>query len=155
MAPPSPLHRHQSSLEGILDFSATPPLEADQRLQARQRFYHIINHFEAYPDSKNSSNNQYDRVKLVRLTYEHARSEESKGNFLRAFFQSMTLPIGGKGEDDIDFSDADLTAGLRTSLFGFAEYLFDNFFLPCKDKITHPRLPSIPNNLSAYSKGFY
>lgn len=126
MAPASALHRHQSSLESIIDFSAQPPLEPDLRLSASRRFYEIVNHFDV---SGSGNNGEYDRINLVRLTYEYARSEESKGNFLRAFFQSAALPMDG--DEAIDLSDADLEAELRTSLFNFAEYLLDNFFLPC------------------------
>ncbi|KAK7408568.1 hypothetical protein QQX98_009273 [Neonectria punicea] len=125
MQPAAALHRHQSSLEGIIDFSTRPPLTPAQRLSASRRFHQLVNHF----DIPNASGEGYNHVKLVWLTYEYARSEESKGNFLRAFFESADLPIDG-GED-IDLGDADRQAKLRDSLFKFAEYLFDNFFLPC------------------------
>ena len=130
MAPASPLHRHQSSLEGIIDFSTQSPLGPHQRLSASRRFYQIVNHFDV-PTTSSDTRSEYDRIKLVRLTYEYARSEESKGNFLRAFFQSAALSIDGDEGEAIDLSDADFVAELRTSLFNFADYLFDNFFLPC------------------------
>ncbi|KAG8664880.1 hypothetical protein FPOAC2_14577 [Fusarium poae] len=137
MAPASALHRHQSSLESIIDFSAQPPLGPGLRLSASRRFYQIVNHFDA---SGSGNNGEYDRIKLVRLTYEYARSEESKGNFLSAFFQSAALPMDG--EEAIDLGDADLEAKLRTSLFNFAEYLFDNFFLPLKASTKKTPQPS-------------
>ncbi|KAJ4310977.1 hypothetical protein N0V84_010675 [Fusarium piperis] len=110
--------------------SAQPPFGPGLRLSASQRFYQIVNHFDVSGGSSNNSRSDrgYDRIKLVRLTYEYARSEESKANFLRAFFQSAALPMD---EDEaFDLSDEDLEAELRTSLFNFAEYLLDNFFLP-------------------------
>ncbi|KPM39099.1 hypothetical protein AK830_g7450 [Neonectria ditissima] len=125
MPPAEALHRHQSSLKGILDFSAQPPLTPAQRLSAGRRFNQLVNHFNA-PDS---SCKDYDRVKLVQLTYEYARSEESKGYLLRAFFESAGLAIDA--EQDIDLTDAAKQAKLRDSFFDFAEYLFENFFLPC------------------------
>lgn len=128
MQPAAALHRHQSSLEGIIDFSAQPPLTPAQRLSAGRRFNQLVNHFDV-PDG--SSSKGYDRVKLVRLTYEYARSEESKGNFLRAFFEFAELPINGDEDIDVDLGDADRQARLRDSLLDFAEYLFQNFFLPC------------------------
>ncbi|EKJ74174.1 hypothetical protein NXS19_010817 [Fusarium pseudograminearum] len=137
MAPASSLHRHQSSPEGIIDFNAQPPLEPGLRLSASHRFYQIVNHFDA---SGSGNNGKYDRIKLVRLTYEYARSEESKGNFLSAFFQSAAFPMDG--EEAIDFGDADLEAELRTSLFNFAEYLFENFFLPLKASTKKTPQPS-------------
>lgn len=125
MQPATALHRHQSSLEGIIDFSTRPPLTAAQRLSASRRFSQLVSHFDV-PDS---SSKGYDRVKLIQLTYHYARSEESKDNFLRAFFESADLPIDG--DEDIDLGDADRQAKLYDSLFNFAEYLFENFFLPC------------------------
>ena len=128
MQPATPHHRHQSSLEGIIDFSKRSPLTAEQYRRARRRFDQLISHFDA-ADGAPSSSEGYDRVKLVRLTYEYARSEESQGNFLRAFFESANIPIDG--DDDVDLSAADRRDELRGSLINFADYLFENFFLPC------------------------
>ncbi|KAK7427563.1 hypothetical protein QQZ08_005838 [Neonectria magnoliae] len=126
MPPAEALHRHQSSLEGIIDFSTRPPLTPAQCLSASRRFNQLADHF----DVSNGSNKEYDRVKLVRLTYEYARSEESKGNFLRAFFESAGFSI--EADEDIDLSDADREAKVRDAFVNFAEYLFENFFLPLK-----------------------
>lgn len=136
MQPAAALHRHQSSLEGIIDFSTRPPLTSAQRLSASRRFNQLVNHFDV-PDG---SSKGYDRLKLVRLTHEYAHSEESKGNFLRAFFESADLPIDG--DEDIDLGDADRQAKLRDSLFNFAEYLFENFFLPLKASTRKTPQPS-------------
>lgn len=128
MPPAEELHRHRSSLKGIIDFSAEPPLTQTQRHSAARRFNQLVSHF----DLSDGSSKHYDRVKLVRFTYEYARSEESKGNFLRAFFEffeSAGLPIDT--DEDIDLSDTDRQTKLRDSLFNFADYLFENFFLPC------------------------
>lgn len=122
MPPSLPLHRHQSSLEGVIDFSSEPTLGTDQRTNAKRRFYHIVEYFEAANSS--SSNDDYSRPRLVHFTYDYALSEESRDNFLRAFFRAMALSIDG--EEDIDVED------LRSPFFGFADYLLDNFFLPCK-----------------------
>ncbi|OBS16455.1 hypothetical protein FPOA_12898 [Fusarium poae] len=137
MPPAEALHRHQSSLEGILDFSAQPPLTPAQRLSAGRRFDQLVNHFDAPDDSCKD----YDRVKLVRLTYEYARSEESKGYFLRAFFESAGIPIDAD-QEDIDLTDADKQAKLRDSFVNFAEYLFENFFLPLKSSTKKTPQPS-------------
>ncbi|KAJ4171733.1 hypothetical protein NW754_000312 [Fusarium falciforme] len=136
MPPAETHHRHQSSLEGILDFSARPPLTPTQRHSAARRFNQLVNHF----DISDGSSKDYDRVKLVRLTYEYARSEESKGNFLRAFFESAGLPIDA--DEDIDLCNADRQAKLRDSFFNFAEYLFENFFLPLKSSTKKTPQPS-------------
>jgi hypothetical protein len=49
---------------------------------------------------------------------------------LRAFFESAGIPIDAD-QEDIDLTDADKQAKLRDSFVNFAEYLFENFFLPC------------------------
>jgi hypothetical protein len=123
----SPLHRHQSSLEGVLDFSAEVPLSTDQRARASRQFHHIVRHFE-FPAEKRP----YSRALLVRYTYEYARSQESRDVFLRAFFQSMRLSLD---DEDVDLGDTEVETGLRSALFDFADYLLDNFFLPCMSSL--------------------
>ncbi|PHH73972.1 hypothetical protein CDD83_4640 [Cordyceps sp. RAO-2017] len=140
MAPPSPLHRHQSSLESVIDFSTEPPLGLDQRTQARRTFYHIVNHFEARSHSSENRSRQYNRPSLVRLTYEYARSEESQDNFLRAFFRSMALSMDG--EEPVNFDQESLAVEFGSALFNFAEYLLDNFFLPLKASAKKTPQPS-------------
>ncbi|WXC64574.1 hypothetical protein SNK03_010384 [Fusarium graminearum] len=103
MAPPaSPLHRHQSSLEGILDFSSQPPLDPSHRDCAKRRFDQIINHFEEDEGSR-AGRDKYDRVKLVSLTYEHSTNETSKDRLLAAFFAFAGLPIAT--DEEINFDD--------------------------------------------------
>jgi hypothetical protein len=127
----SPHHRHQSSLEGVINFSNKSPLGVDERAQAKRRFYHIVNHFEATDDGSSGSSGtstRYNRPLLIRLTYEYARSEVSQDGFLQAFFQTMALSM----DQDVDLSDEKLEEEVRSTLVGFADYLMDNFFLPCK-----------------------
>jgi len=123
----SPLHRHQSSLEGVLDFSAEVPLSADQRARASHQFHHIVRHFEFPAETR-----PYSRPLLVRYTYEYARSQESRDVFLRAFFQSMRLSLN---DEDVDLGNTEVETGLRSALFDFADYLLDNFFLPCMSSL--------------------
>lgn len=116
----APLHRHQSSLEGILNFSShPPPLEAELRDHASRRFHDLCQHFDTGIPVDN-----YSRPRLVRSTYEHSLSEESGDYFLRFFFKAVDLPIDGN--EPISLGD------VRAKFFEFAEYLFDNFFLPGK-----------------------
>nr|KMM64829.1 hypothetical protein CPAG_01181 [Coccidioides posadasii RMSCC 3488] len=83
-------HRHQASLEGIINFSGPESLPADQRARAKQRFYSIIKHFRP----AEASDVAYSRPFLVRYTYEYSRSELSQDT-LRAFFDFMGLDVGG------------------------------------------------------------
>jgi hypothetical protein len=83
MSVSSPHHRHQTSLEGVINaFASTSQLNPEQRDQAARIFNTIIEASEPLQHSKGS----YKQVTLVRLTYEYARSEVSRDNFLRFFF---------------------------------------------------------------------
>jgi hypothetical protein len=127
----APSHRHQSSLEGLIDFSASEPLFANEqeRAQAVGRFRRIVDHFEAVEQTASRYGDGYNRPALVRLTFEYARSQESKDRFLGAFFRS--LAIGMLDDDNVNFSDNSVVADFREAVFGFAEFLMANFFLPC------------------------
>ncbi|RYO88588.1 hypothetical protein DL763_005932 [Monosporascus cannonballus] len=118
----APHHRHQSSLEGIIDFSTKPSLETDQRIKAKNRFYSIVTHFDTAENNSNRS--PYKRSQLIRYTYEYALSEASKNNFLLAFFQAMGLSIDKDGDSNFE--------EIGSAFFDFADYLLDNFFLPLK-----------------------
>lgn len=134
-ASPTPHHRHQSSFEATICFSPGPALEISERARAKRKFYRIVEHFQGADESQNS---QYNRALLVRLTYEYVRSEESQDIFLRAFSQAMSLSIDGEDDTDLENSEEDL----RSALSCFADYLLDNFFLPCKNHLYRAR-PSI------------
>lgn len=117
-------------LDALTTLSAADPPFAndDDRAQAVGRFRRIVGHFEALEIEKPASPPQhgdgYNRPALIRLTFDHARSEKSKDLFLVVFFQF--LGIGILDEDD-DFVDV---AALRDAVLGFAEFLMANFFLP-------------------------
>ena len=129
----APLHRHQSPLEDIIDFSEAGPIfeNSQQRAQAIDRFRRIVAHFEnaeqqpAPPRYRDG----YNRPALVRLTFDYARSPESQDKFLKAFFQSLAIGMLDSN-DGIDLLDSDTIAGLRELVFSFADYLIYHFFLP-------------------------
>src|SRR5436305_8462077 len=122
MPTPSPHHRHQTSLEGVIDlFSPHPGLSSEQRQQETRIFTAVIEACEPLQNHK-----PYKQITLVRLTYEYARSEASRDNFLRFFFQYTQIPTDASQSESITTSDY----GPR--LIAFAETLIENFFLPCK-----------------------
>ncbi|KAH7119483.1 hypothetical protein B0J13DRAFT_589968 [Dactylonectria estremocensis] len=123
MPPTSALHRHQSSLEGVIDFSSRPALTPAHSAAASRRFYQLINHFDDIKGN-NDNNDKYNRVNLVQ-------------NFLIAFFDAAQIPI--LVDEDLDLGDVTRRTQLRKSLDDFAEFLFENFFLPRK---LHKILPS-------------
>ncbi|GAP85094.1 hypothetical protein SAMD00023353_2200230 [Rosellinia necatrix] len=157
MALPSPLDRHQPSLEDANDLTEALALDEGQRARAQSRFYRIAQHFESDLNTDNTDNTSRSRNRdgnggdgsssaaryslplLVRLTYDHALSGQSRENFLRAFFSALALPVDGpqgQGEEDEDIED------LRSPFFGFADYLLDNFFLPLKASAKKTPQPS-------------
>ncbi|KAK0732467.1 hypothetical protein B0T21DRAFT_452061 [Apiosordaria backusii] len=139
----------QSSLEGIISSSSPPLWNIDQRAQGQARFYRIIQHFETVA-SNDDCNGQYNQPKLVRLTYDHARSEASKDMFLQAFFHLAELPI--EGEHEIDLNDDSKRLGSVVS--EFADYLFDNLFLPLRaSSVKTPQLSPLIHSAVLRAQG--
>ena len=123
----APPHRHQSSLQDIIDFSEAHPIfeSSQQRAQAVDRFHRIVAQSEKLEQPASSRyGNGYNRPALVRLTFEYARSPESQDRFLRAFFRSLAL---GMLDDSVNLSDDSVVADFRELLFGFAD--------PCRQYI--------------------
>ncbi|CVL09111.1 uncharacterized protein FMAN_14250 [Fusarium mangiferae] len=125
MGSSAPHHRHQSSLEGFIDFStgASPSFNPDELDKGAGVLRLVIEHFEPLSTEK-----PYNRPRLVRLTYEHARSDQSKSNFLHAFLRAVDITIDGV----IDLDDEMVEEEIRLALNAFADFLVDNFFLPLK-----------------------
>lgn len=123
-------HRHQSSLEGV-DFSP-PSLTPAEVTQAHQVFTQLITHCEPL-----QSKNPYKKVSLVRLTYEQSFSSVS---FLQHFYiflddtKDQGPPTFARGLSRYAGFCSEATAEQKQeatrSIDSFAEYLFDNFFLP-------------------------
>ncbi|KMU87449.1 hypothetical protein CIHG_05244 [Coccidioides immitis H538.4] len=135
-------HRHQASLEGILNVSGPEFLPVQKRTQAKQRFYSIIN----YCRTEKSPDAAYSRPLLVQYTYEYSCSELSQDTFLRAFFESIDLDVAG---GDIDFDDNG--DEINEKLTSFADFLLDNFFIPLKASSQRTTQPS-PAHLSAVQR---
>ncbi|KAK2813886.1 hypothetical protein FQN50_000287 [Emmonsiellopsis sp. PD_5] len=135
-------HRHQASLERILDLSVVM-LSAAERADADATFNSLISHAEPLQGTS-----PYKKATLVRLTYEHARSKDT---FLRQFF--LFVDHNSHSDDDIQpvfedglarfqgfvsqgFVSQTSAPSLKREAEGvidsFAEYLFQNFFLPMK-----------------------
>src|SRR5947208_1922750 len=75
-----PHHRHQSSLEGVIDLSSPQPLEPDQRDRATRIFNQIVAHFEP----SQAEDKGYKRVTLIRAAHEYTLNRD---NFLHCFFR--------------------------------------------------------------------
>jgi len=148
----APLDRHRSSLEGIIDFSVETPLEDGQRARAKRLFYQIVHHFHKLePEPKrHQRGTTYSRPLLIRYTYEYARSQESRDVFFRSFFRSLGLSLdaddGSQEDDQLDWEGGQVEV-LRSAFFAFADYLLDNFFLPCECILFPPAPGPRPRNL--------
>jgi lipopolysaccharide export LptBFGC system permease protein LptF len=132
----SPHHRHQSSLEGVLDFSSPQPPEPDQRNRATDIFNQIVTQYE----SSQTNDKGYKRITLLRVVHD---SVISKDNFLSCFFLFVEKELR-QGEDvselslsralsryvNLDSWSRQQRKELETSLAAFSDYLVDNFFLP-------------------------
>ncbi|OAA53004.1 hypothetical protein SPI_09492 [Niveomyces insectorum RCEF 264] len=138
--PAAPHHRHQTSLEDVVDMSSITldPLAPPVRQAARQTFYRVVEYFEAIDPHLNNARDQrvttYSQPRLVRFTYEYALSDNSRDVFLRAFFGSMALAMDSDAA--LDFQE------LAPRFAGFAEYLMDYFFLPLKASTRKTPQPS-------------
>jgi len=113
---------------GSLELKPFEPLEPAQRDRATHIFHQIINHYEPLQ----TKNGRYKRITL-RVTYEYTLSRD---NFLRHFFSDMGGDLGFSQAlsrfADFDGWDIQRKNELASHLFAFADFLVDNFFLPCK-----------------------
>ncbi|KAK5989035.1 hypothetical protein PT974_10533 [Cladobotryum mycophilum] len=128
-----------ASLEELIIFSSDPPIEDDERIQARTRFYGILKHYEN--GASIMLNGQYSRTKLLQLTYEYAISDKSKDSVLRAFFNAVGLSMNEQ-DDDVDLSTKETEDRILSKLIGFADFLIDNFFFLASTKRTPQLSPA-------------
>ncbi|OJD21108.1 hypothetical protein ACJ73_07555 [Blastomyces percursus] len=155
LAESAPHHRHQASLEQALDLPAAAPLTTDKLDQADAILKKLIDHCEPL-----QSKTPYEKVALVRLTYEHCRS---KHTFLRQVFTYLGTAQDQNSQGSppsfehglMKFSTFNSEAAparkreVERVIDSFAEYLFDNFSLPMKAVGTKTPQPT-PDTLSAH-----
>ena len=136
-----PLHRHQSSLESVIDPLAVP-LSFNERTRAAAIFSTIIEHCNSYEISyKLHPDRKYQRGKLLKLVYDYATSDLGRDNILRYFLTSMTArPEQNPTTQDFshvlatldDFEDR--SASEKNEVVekakDLADHLVDYFFLP-------------------------
>lgn len=131
MAAPTPHHRHQASLEHVIDPVQPVPLSATQRANARRILYQLVEAFEA-ADNVRGARVPFVYPRLVRYTYEYSLSDDSRDIFLRAFLVAMEPGLNNDAVLD--------TESLKPRFTTFAAYLLDNFFLPCTMSFSPPPL---------------
>jgi hypothetical protein len=99
------LHRHQVSLESVIDPLATPLLSSYDRTRAQSIFQHIVQHCESYELLNTITPTRiYKRGRLLQLVYDHAISEHGRDNILRYFLTTMTAIPEESSPNNQDFS---------------------------------------------------
>jgi hypothetical protein len=143
----SPHHRHQSSLEAILNFSPTPPLPLGQRIQGKDVLMKLLAYYRqsSASPSPNSKPKPYRPADLLELVHEHAVSDLGRDNVLRYLLSSLL-----DGEVELQAGLNDLSDALalladfdswneprKTRIVAqievIAEHLINRFFLPRKN----------------------
>ncbi|OAP61038.1 hypothetical protein AYL99_06042 [Fonsecaea erecta] len=157
----APLHRHQSSLQGFVDFSSSTVLTPDQCSRATKIFNQLVSRYESIQDERTA----YKYITLLRTVYE---SVVSKGHFLSHFFLFIDAELR-YGQDAPTPTFAEILSQfdslhswshvqsdeLQDTLANFSDYLVNNFFLPLKAsgrKTPQPTptslsLPQSPDNV--------
>lgn len=142
MAPP--LLRHQSSLQGFLDFSSTSVLTPDQFNQATAIFDQIVSRYE--PSQAERPSPTYKHITLLRTVHE---SVISKDIFLNHFFLFVDADLQRDPDastptfsdiltrfDNLHSWSLEQLNEFQGTLVNFSDYLVNNFFLPrIEDKI--------------------
>ncbi|KIW39686.1 uncharacterized protein PV06_08276 [Exophiala oligosperma] len=138
MAPP--LLRHQSSLQGFLDFSSTSVLTPDQFNQATAIFDQIVSRYE--PSQAERPSPTYKHITLLRTVHE---SVISKDIFLNHFFLFVDADLQRDPDastptfsdiltrfDNLHSWSLEQLNEFQGTLVNFSDYLVNNFFLPLK-----------------------
>ena len=132
----SPLHRHQSSLQTVLEFPSPTTPGPNQLRQATEVFNQILSRCE--PSQADSR--RYKYVTLLRTVHD---SIISKADFLHHFFLFIGAELRREQDalelnfsqalsrfDDLNSWDEEQLNDLERGLATFSDHLVDNFFLP-------------------------
>ncbi|KAJ5677682.1 uncharacterized protein N7477_003315 [Penicillium maclennaniae] len=148
-------HRHQSSLEGVLDFSVPLSLTREQHESARNLVIRLVRHY----GSEKTVRKGYRPAALIQATLEHVTSPDT---FMTFFLSYVYEDLCSDVENGVDF---DITHALvffeRFSLWiperinklhegleNFAEYIVENFLLPLRASSVKTPQPT-PTSLSS------
>ncbi|KIH92443.1 hypothetical protein SPBR_02859 [Sporothrix brasiliensis 5110] len=119
----SPLHRHQASLEDLLDFSAEPPIFPSDaaRDHALHLFTHVLDQLDASQNELLST--PFRRIEMIRSMHRHSQTQPSKDLILQSFFSSIDVDILPT-TNEVDMGS------VAAKVVAFTDFLFANFFLP-------------------------
>src|ERR1700733_2343636 len=136
-----PHHRHQASLESVIDFSnTTASLSTTERSQATLTFDRIINYSSSHepPKLPGDAGREYERAKLIKLIYDHAISDAGRDSILRYFLTYLVTNSTELEEfprvlsNVIDFDEWSVSkkGSIVERVQYFADHLVDGFFIP-------------------------
>jgi hypothetical protein len=140
MASASPHHRHQNSLEGVIDFSARDPLSHEQRVEMDALLSKLLTHCR----QANAEPRPYKWVDLLELIRDYAVSEAGRDHFLHYILASAAGKVVEQ-QDSLTDDTADVLLTLadfetwsesrKEEVIGRLQVLADNlincFFIPC------------------------
>lgn len=125
-------HRHQSSLEGILDFSEPFSLTPQQSSSARSLLDILVKDYGLERETERG----YKPAKLIHATLEHIFSKDSFltlfSTFLHENLTSVTsnITLALSYFEDIDSWESTARKDVMGALEEFAHYMVTQFFLP-------------------------
>ena len=138
-------HR-QSSLEGVLDFLVPFSLTSQQRESARALVIQLVQHYGLEQTVQNVQNG-YKPAALIHAILEHFAPPDtaSPDTFLHFFLSYIYEDLCSTEEPVVDFEmtrtlsyfddwaewDPEQINDLNNAIETFAEFIVDNFLLPC------------------------
>ncbi|KAG8671062.1 hypothetical protein FPOAC2_04380 [Fusarium poae] len=127
----------------------TPFTSEANRVSAIRRFHQIITYFENNNDDIKIG--YYDKLKIVKFTYEYACNQSSKDLLVLVALGHMGVLYSS--DDNVDLENATLRDALQAGLNRFANLLLEAFFLPLKASTGEMAQRSPPYNLDIVSEG--
>jgi hypothetical protein len=132
-------HRHQSSLEGVLDFSIPLSLTPQQHESARNLVIRLVRHYGLEKTVRKG----YRPAALIQATLEHVTSPDTFMTFFLSYiYEDLCSDEGHAVVGDSDITHAlvffegfsswepEQIHKLHEGLEKFAEYIVENFLLP-------------------------
>ncbi|OJD14934.1 hypothetical protein ACJ73_09027 [Blastomyces percursus] len=149
------LHRHQSSLERVLDFSTTFSLNSQQRQRATTLLRSLVQLYGVEQTIRHG----FKPASLIQFTFEHIKGQDAFLSFYFSFlYENLCPSLTDSTEPEIavalsffdDFStwDQNKKKDANGASEKFAEYIVENFLLPLRASSVKTPQPT-PSSLSS------
>lgn len=138
-------HRHQSSLERVLDFSEPLLLSPQQNEFANILLDSFIEHY----GPERATQKGYKPARLIRVTFDHIISKDSFLTFFFTYLHESVVDIDSNLDSALlyfkDFTSWESAAqrNVTDAIEEFADYLVTQFFLPRMSAFQHCAYESI------------